>query len=101
MVAMRAQGSSIDTGVMRSATLNATKSDNYDELDSFVNLGKIDAGLKKPERSLYENIDLFKTFINHGEMKKIEEALLQEDFKAGDVIFNFGKYDEIADFYSV
>lgn len=24
-------------------------------------------------------------------MKKVEEALIQEDFKAGDVIFNYGK----------
>ena len=61
-----------------------------DLLDSYVDLSKIDPGHKRPKQNAYENIPLFKAFTNSNQMKKVEDALIQEDFKAGDIIFNYG-----------
>lgn len=61
------------------------------DIDSYVDIKKIGNSIKKPQKSIIDDIPIFKDFVGKQEAKELQECLIEEHFNTGDVIFNYGK----------
>ena len=71
----------------------SVRSADHLEIDDFVDIKKIGNSIKKPSKSVIDDIPIFKDFVGKPqESKELQECLVEEIFNTGDTIFNYGKH---------